>query len=81
MILKTQDDTLDPLVISNCVILWLVYKSNSILFPCYVTPRPAMADPAVSVRNAHTLTAVGESDSFLCLPPLSLSSPLYPLLF
>lgn len=40
-----------------------------------------MADPTVSVRNARTLTAVGESDSFLCQSPFSLSSPLYPLLF
>lgn len=42
---------------------------------------PAAADPTASVGNVRSLTAVGDSDSFLSLSPILLISnyPLFPL--
>lgn len=74
--------------------------NQTVTIPCHTTPHPCHGwsyKLTVSVRNVHTLTAVGESDSFLSLfpsfclssanvafthlTPPFLSTPLYPLLF
>lgn len=44
---------------------------------CRASSRP-LVDPTVSVGNVHTLTAVGDSDSFLFLSPSFLSLHILP---
>lgn len=73
--LETQAYLWDLVIIANSDIFsWLARQRLTI--PCYVIPRPChgwSCKPTVSVRNVHTLTAVGESDSFLSLSSSSLS--------
>lgn len=75
------------LIISKCDVLWLVTNGNHTM--THHASSLVAADPTLSVGNVDTPTAEGDCDSPVCLSlvvsahpcPLSLSSPLYPLIW